>query len=427
MGYSRFIAKRLLLQNKRGFSAFIARLAIIAIAISTAVMLIATSLVSGFQQEIAHKAFGFFGHLHVTEVAARNLTEASPLEQNNTMIHQISQVEDVDAVFPVVYSAGILGHEGFEDGIALRGVDSDDALSYIKDYLLEDDLPSLNDTSWEQGILISKISAERLNASIGDTLLFRFSSSKGIIRYRSLHILNIYNTGLYEIDEKFALCKSSLSRSILEWSDQQISGYEIFLNPGAILQPKYLAYLNTLLGSAEVDELSKAYKAVDPIVPPNLNLQTMKDIKPGMFNWLSMMNTNEIVILLLMLIVAAINMVTAMLCLILDRTRMIGLLKALGSPRKLTRRIFLWKGLYIVCLGIILGNSIGLGLAYTQMHWGWITLPEKAYYVSTAPISIDIIWILLINTFSIVWSSLVLLLPLNLVHRIEPVRALKFE
>ena len=153
----------------------------------------------------------------------------------------------------------------------------------------------------------------------------------------------------------------------------------------------------------------------------------MKDIKPGMFNWLSMMNTNEIVILLLMLIVAAINMITAMLCLILDRTRMIGLLKALGSPRKLTRRIFLWKGLYIVCLGIILGNSIGLGLAYTQMHWGWITLPEKGLLRVTAPISIDMVWILLINAFSIVWSGLVLLLPLNLVHRIEPVRALKFE
>ena len=415
MGYSRFIAKRLLLQNKRGFSAFIARLAILAIAI-----------VSGFQQEIAHKAFGFFGHLHVTELAARNLTESSPLEQDNTMMERIAKEKDVKAVFPVVYSAGILSHKEFEDGIALRGVDEEAAVYAIKDYIIEGNLPPLSDSVWEEGIILSKISSERLNASLGDTLRFRFSSSKGLVRYRNLSIIGIYNTGLYEIDEKFALCKSALSRSFLEWSDQQVSGYEIFLDPQAILQPKYFAYLNTLLGSVEVDELSTAYAMIDVHVPPSLTLQTMKDIKPSMFNWLSMMNTNEIVILLLMLIVAAVNMITAMLCLILDRTKMIGLLKALGSTKNMTRQIFLWKGLFIVGLGIVLGNAIGLGLAYTQIQWGWITLPEKAYYVSKAPLSIDIVWIIIINCFSIVWSTLVLFLPLSLINRIQPVRALRF-
>lgn len=426
MGYSRFIAKRLLLQNKRGFSAFIARLAVLAIAISTAIMLIATSLVSGFQQEIAHKAFGFFGHLHVTELAARNLTESSPLDLDRAMVKRIAEAKDVKAVYPVVYSAGILGHEEFEDGIALRGVDQEDALQAIKDYIIDGDIPPLSDSVWKDGILLSKISCERLNASLGDTLRFRFSSSKGLVRYRNLSIIGIYNTGLYEIDEKFALCTSDLSRSFLEWSDQQVSGYEIFLDPQAILQPKYLAYLNTLLGSAEVDELSTAYAAIDVHVPPSLTLQTMKDIKPSMFNWLSMMNTNEIVILFLMLIVAAVNMITAMLCLILDRTKMIGLLKALGSTQGMTRRIFLWKGLFIVGLGIVLGNAIGLGLAYTQIEWGWITLPEKAYYVSKAPLSIDIVWIVIINCFSIMWSTLVLFLPLSLINRIQPVRALRF-
>ena len=148
-----------------------------------------------------------------------------------------------------------------------------------------------------------------------------------------------------------------------------MSGYEIFLDPQAILQPKYLAYLNTLLGSAEVDELSTAYAAIDVHVPPSLTLQTMKDIKPSMFNWLSMMNTNEIVILFLMLIVAAVNMITAMLCLILDRTKMIGLLKALGSTQGMTRRIFLWKGLFIVGLGICVGqrDRTWLGLYADRM------------------------------------------------------------
>ena len=126
--------------------------------------------------------------MHVTELAARNLTESSSLDKDNAMIERIAKAKDVNAVFPVVYSAGILSHEEFEDGIVLRGVDQEDALRTIKDYIIEGNVPPLNDTVWEQGILISKISCERLNASLGDTLLFRFSSSKGIIRYRSLRL-----------------------------------------------------------------------------------------------------------------------------------------------------------------------------------------------------------------------------------------------
>ena len=165
-----------------------------------------------------------------------------------------------------------------------------------------------------------------------------------------------------------------------------MSGYEIFLDPQAILQPKYLAYLNTLLGSAEVDELSTAYAAIDVHVPPNLTLQTMKDIKPSMFNWLSMMNTNEIVILLLMLIVAAVNMITAMLCLILDRTKMIGLLKALGSTKASHEGFFFGKACLSYGLGIVLGNAIGLGLGLYADSMGMDNPSRKGLLCLKAPI-----------------------------------------
>jgi lipoprotein-releasing system permease protein len=395
------------LGNFRSFSGFIVRIAILAVALSISVMIIATAMVNGFQREISNKLFGFLGHVQISSFkGGGGYDDAAPIAKNQPYLTTIDTMTNIRHVQAYARKAGIITTEGNFEGIVLKGVDTDFDWSFFEKYIVSGKTFTINDTSKSNLILLSQITANRMHFSVGDSITVRFVQNPP--RARRFIIAGIYNTGMEEYDERYALVDIKHIQKLNEgWQPQDIGGFEVFLN--------------------DINQLDATSDAIYNIVPQDQIAQNLKSIDPNIFEWLNLQNMNEVVIIVLMLIVAVINMITALLILILERTNMIGVLKALGATNWSVRKIFLYNAAIIASIGLVLGNIAGLGLCWLQQKFGFITLPEESYYISTAPIAIDWFAIAVLNIGTLLICVLVLLLPTWLVTKIEPVKAIKFQ
>ncbi|MBK6609908.1 MAG: ABC transporter permease [Sphingobacteriales bacterium] len=402
-----FITRRMALGNFRSFSGFIVRIAILAVALSISVMIIATAMVNGFQREISNKLFGFLGHVQISSFkGGGGYDDAAPIAKNQPYLTTIDTMTNIRHVQAYARKAGIITTEGNFEGIVLKGVDTDFDWSFFEKYIVSGKTFTINDTSKSNLILLSQITANRMHFSVGDSITVRFVQNPP--RARRFIIAGIYNTGMEEYDERYALVDIKHIQKLNEgWQPQDIGGFEVFLN--------------------DINQLDATSDAIYNIVPQDQIAQNLKSIDPNIFEWLNLQNMNEVVIIVLMLIVAVINMITALLILILERTNMIGVLKALGATNWSVRKIFLYNAAIIASIGLVLGNIAGLGLCWLQQKFGFITLPEESYYISTAPIAIDWFAIAVLNIGTLLICVLVLLLPTWLVTKIEPVKAIKFQ
>ena len=402
-----FITRRMALGNFRSFSGFIVRIAILAVALSISVMIIATAMVNGFQREISNKLFGFLGHVQISSFkGGGGYDDAAPIAKNQPYLTTIDTMTNIRHVQAYARKAGIITTEGNFEGIVLKGVDTDFDWSFFEKYIVSGKTFTINDTSKSNLILLSQITANRMHFSVGDSITVRFVQNPP--RARRFIIAGIYNTGMEEYDERYALVDIKHIQKLNEgWQPQDIGGFEVFLN--------------------DINQLDATSDAIYNIVPQDQIAQNLKSIDPNIFEWLNLQNMNEVVIIVLMLIVAVINMITALLILILERTNMIGVLKALGATNWSVRKIFLYNAAIIASIGLVLGNIAGLGLCWLQQKFGFITLPEESYYISTAPIAIDWFAIAVLNIGTLLICVLVLLLPTWLVTKIEPVKAIKFK
>lgn len=402
------LAMRISNGKEKSFASVIIRIASLAVALSIAVMIVTTALITGFKSEISSKIFGFWGHLHINAANVyQNLLEIDPIENNQDFYPVLKNMQGVKAVQVYAIQPGIVKGKNDLDGIFLKGIGSDFNWQFFENYLQEGDIITFPAEEASNQIIISKQTASRLSLKTGDNFRLFFVKN-GTMLKRNFKISGIYKTGLEEYDSKFALVDIRKVQQLQGWAENQIGGYEVF-----------------------IDDISKidywAEVIYSNVLPPELNVQSIRDKLPEIFEWLSLQDINEVVILSLMIVVAIINMVTALLILMLERTRMIGILKSLGSSNWSIRRIFMFYAGIIASKGMFLGNIIGVSLCLLQKYGHFIKLSEENYYLNEAPILLNFSHILFINLGTILVIVLFLILPTWLITRISPVRTLRMD
>ena len=428
-----YIAKRVSGSGRGSFSRLILRIAVAAVALSVCVMIVAAALITGFKQEISEKIFGFWGHIHITDTnALRSFLEPAPVDKQQEFYPYLDTVDRVPYLDPTnifgqesdtfreritrggvrhvqvfALKPGIIKSKEQIEGIILKGIGDDFDWTFFNDYLVTGEPLVLNEDRPSNGILISKYTADRLSVAVGDKFIVHFVQNNDQLR-RAFQVKGIYSTGLQDYDSKTALVDIRKIQQLLGWTEDQVGGFEVFIDD--------LADLDALTDYIYYERIAG-----------DLYATSIRNKFPTIFEWLELQNINEVVILSLMVVVSIINMITALMILILERTKMIGTLKALGGTDWTIRQIFLYYSAYILLLGLLWGNLIGLGLCFAQETFGFIQLSEEDYYLSTAPIAFDWGMFLLINAGTVIITLLFLLLPTYLVTHIDPVKALRFQ
>ncbi|PSL47453.1 lipoprotein-releasing system permease protein [Chitinophaga niastensis] len=411
MRLSFFIARRIAFNKASSFSKFIINIAVAATAVSVAVMILATALVNGFQQVIQEKIFSFWGHIHINQYQpnAGPLTEELPFTSSPTLLDSIKLVPGIKTISNYATKSAIIKSDKEIDGIIFKGVDKNYDWPQLQRFMQSGKLLSFNDTSYAPGIMISEYMSKELQVKVNDKTIIYFIQGGGLPpRARKLTVTGIFKTGIEEYDKTFVIGDLNLVRKLNDWEPTQVGGYEITLND----------YHN-------MDSISRYID--NHLLPDQLFTRTIRDIYPNIFDWLQLQNQNEIIIIAIMTIVAIINMITAILILILERTNMIGISKALGMRNWAIQKIFVYQAGYIILLGVLIGDFFGLGLAFLQQSTGLFKLPEESYYMSVAAVSIHWVEILLINIGTFAICTVILLVPSLIIRRITPVKAIQFK
>ena len=411
MNFEFFIAKRLISAQsyKSSVSAPIIKIGVLAIAISTIVMLFAVAISVGLQQKIRDKAVAFNGHITISNFDT-NLSEGAqaPIKKNQLFYPEFKKVDGITHVQAVAQKFGIIRTETDFEGLFLKGVGIDYNWQYFKEFLIQGTLPNYSE-SYSDEVLISEHLAKRLLFKLGDTFQMYFlkSDSSSPPSIRKFKIVGIFNSGFEELDQTFLIGDLNHVQRLNRWSKDQVGQFEVFIQDYGDLEAKGLeVYAET---------------------PSTLNAQTVKQKYPVIFDWIAIFDKNTYGIIAMMILVGVINMITALLVLILERTQMIGILKALGSRSWGIQKVFIYTASYLAITGLILGNGIGLLLLFIQKYLSPITLNPSVYYVSKAPVDINLWTILCLNLLTFTICVLVLIIPSYLIAKIAPVKAIKFD
>lgn len=417
MNLEYFIAKRLIAakNHKSSISAPIIKIAIAAIAIGMIMMIISVATGIGLQQKIREKVAAFNGHIIITNYDD-NQSEVSidPISTNQDFYPEFKNVQGISHIQAVATKAGIIRTETSFEGIIFKGVGKDYQWKNLKEYLVQGKLPDLSKNLNPQ-VLISKYLADRLNLKVGDKFntFFMKENSDQLPNLRVFQVTGIYNSGFQEFDATYIIGDIRHLQRINKWKPDQVGAFEVFIDDFDKLEQKgQQVYQNT----QNKEDASKT-----------LDTQTISEKYYNIFEWLHLFDFNIIVILVIMVIVATINMVVALLVLILERTQMIGILKAIGANNWTVRKIFLYNAFYLILRGLLWGNIIGVGLILIQQQFGIIKLNPDSYYVNVAPAYLDWLYILSLNIGTIAICLAVLLIPSYIVTKISPVKAIRFE
>jgi len=381
-------------------------MSVLAIALGVAVMILSMAIVKGFKQEIREKVRAFSGDVQVLKNDLNFSLENSSFSLPKSVLEELQSDSSLLSVQAFATKPGIIKVNNEIEGVVLKGIDDSYSAKSIQSILVSGRSINFADTVQAQKeILISTHTARLLHVKVGDDFVMYFVQEP--LRKRKFTVVGVYNLGVDEVDNSYVIGSLSLIRRLNNWSDSQVGGYEIRLK--------------------DFNRLEERAAAIHQSLPIESKAFTVKELYPTIFQWLSLLDINTQVVFALMLAVALINMVSALLIMILERTTFIGLLKALGSSNWAIRKLFLYQAVFIIGLGLLLGNVLGLGIGFMQQYTHVLPLDEASYYMNFVPIQLewmDVIWINL-GTLSI--CLLVLLLPSLLISRIVPVKALRFS
>ncbi|WP_347922380.1 FtsX-like permease family protein [Pontimicrobium sp. SW4] len=411
MKFEYFIAKRIIGSKsyKSSVSAPIIKIGITAIAIGMVVMMIAIATGIGLQQKIRDKAVAFNGHITITTFNSNASDESEvPLSINQDFYPNFSNIDGITHIQGIATKWGLIRTETNFGGAVLKGVGLDYDWHYFQEFLIEGELPIYEDNVSNE-VLISQYLANRLQFKVGDTfqMLFGKESVDKLPFIRTFKVSGIYNSGFQELDETYLLGDIRHIQFFNKWEDDQIGHFEVFIDDySQIVQKEEEIYQN----------ISSFYTS-----------KTVEEKYPIVFEWINIFDKNIYAIIGIMIIVAGINMITALLVLILERTQMIGVLKALGSSNWSIRKLFLYNASYLIMLGLFWGNLIGLGLLFAQKYFKLFPLDPSVYYVTEAPVYISGTYIIALNIGTFILCLIMLLVPSYVITKISPVKAMSFE
>lgn len=371
-------------------------------------MIVAFAFVEGFQQTISAKIFSFSGHIRVQQHEASANTEELPTEDADSVRQILTQQQDVKFVDAVANKAAMLKTTETIEGVLLKGVEKKFSKERLLPFMTSGEWLQFADSSQRAQIILSEYTAKQLKATVGTKILVYFIDDKGEApRVRTVTVSGIYKTSIEEYDKHFAIVDIDFIRRLNGWTDNQIGGYEITLSD----YKKDHTASNELLDQLPVQWFSTP----------------VREIYPNIFDWLQLQNTNKFVVMIIMCVVAIINLISCLIILVLERSKMIGILKATGAGNLQVQTIFWNQALIITLAGMIIGTLLGVGLCLLQQRTGFIRLDDAAYYVVKAPVKI--IWwqVVLVNAATFIISFLILLIPSLIVRKISPVKALRFE
>ncbi len=405
MQLSRFIALRLALGKYKSFASLIIKLAWFGVGLSVAVMLISIAIVVGYKKQISEKVLGFGGDIEVHSTGTTGSFDYIQFKDSAPIFQKIKNNPNVSSVSPVMSRPGILKSNEELEGIVFKGIDGQYNLEFLKRNLLRGHLPGFGDSTRKREIMISKALGKKMKIDTGDLVRVYFINEP--VRVIPCTITGIYETGLEENDLLFVVGSLREMQRIFANKEKEITHYEV--------QTK------------DFKQLAENTKQLNKSLPQELNAESLIQLNPQIFDWLGYLDQNIVIILTLMVVVASINMITALLILIIERTNMIGILKALGTRNGAIKRIFLNHALYILVLGLGFGNVLGLGLAWLQAKYKLITLAQETYYLAFVPIEINLWMVLAVNIGTVIICMMALFLPVRLISKIEPVKAIKFN
>lgn len=419
MNFHNFISKRLFRDQKksRNISRPIVKIAIGGIALGIAVMILSLSIVTGFQNEIKNKVIGVGSHVNIIKLDNNVSLEPQPISKNQIFLTELKNNSNIKHTQVFAIKNGIVKTKTENEGIILKGIDADYDLSYLKKNLVDGNVFNVNADSSSNSILISKHLSDKLGLKTGEKILVYFVTKKKSItdeesfeyeqRVRNFKISGIYDTGFEDIDAQLAFVDIKHIQKINYWNTNEVGGFEIQLN--------------------DFNKIDSETENINELIGYELTAQSIKQTYPGVFGWLELMDSNAIIIISLMLIVASINMISALLILMLEKTSSIGLLKALGAANQDVRKIFLNLSFKLITKGLIIGNIIGLALSIAQLKFKFFTLEKETYYLEFVPINFNLFHILLLNVGTITLCMLFMLLPTLVINKISPIKAIRFN
>ena len=375
-------------------------------------MIVTLAFTNGFQETVSQKIFSFWGHVRVQykQPLKSTIAEEEQIEKNDTVIDLIRQNPNVVSIHPFATKYAILKTKDEMDGVLMKGLDSSYNFDHIRRFMKQGRWLKFNDTTYSRDIIVSSYTANELNLNLNDKVVIYFIRPDGSLRPDKLSIVGIYKTGIEDYDKTFAIGDLKLLQRLNGWQTNEIGGYEIFLKD-----------------YHQMEKVSDdIYYNIEKF-PSTWDTKTVRDLYPNIFDWLAMQDVTRNVLIGFMVAVAVINLITCLIILVLERIRMVGVLKALGARNWTVQKIFLQHSTLITITGIILGAVFGLGLCWLQQSTGFIKLNEEAYYMTEA--AVKIVWwqIALICGCTLMICFLVLMIPSIIVRRVRPVKAIQFR
>lgn len=401
-----FISKKII-SNNNGFSKPIVKIAILGITLGLAVMILTLAVVTGFQKEIRDKVIGFGSHIQITNYDNNESFEGTPIDRNQSFLAELKKNTSIRHIQSFATKAGIIKTKNELQGVVVKGVGNDFDWEFFRKNIIAGEPFTVSDSGKSDKILISKFHAEKLKLKLNDTLIIYFIQNQQQ-RARKFSVCGIYQTGLGDMfDQIYVIADIAHIQKLNGWKKNSIGGFEVLLND-----------YNKLDAATEYANAAIGYK---------FSAKSIKELNRQIFSWLDAQDINAIVVVTLMALVAAINMISALLILILERANMIGTLKALGMTNLSVRKIFLYNASYLIGRGLLWGNIVGISICLLQKQFHLISLDQATYYLAYVPMNFNLLSVLLLNAGTFALCLLMLLLPSYIITYITPVKAMKFS